>query len=95
MRNHPLWTLLCLASSLSAVVLRVIPVAATDLLLIPYAFRAACFSVNRPEFVCSFVDGLGCFQLRAIMNKAAMNNLVKYLFFIMTKAENVMHLKPQ
>lgn len=64
-------------------------------LFIPYAFGAACFSVKRPEFVCSFVDGLGCFQLRAIMNKAAMNNLVKYLFFIIIKAKNVMHLKPQ
>lgn len=38
---------------------------------------------------------LFCFQFGAIMNKAAMNNLVKYLLFVITKAKNVMNLKPQ
>lgn len=43
--------------------------------------------IGQSLFIHTFVDGLGCFQFGAIMNRSAMNNLVKYLFFIITKAK--------
>ena len=67
---------------------RLLPAAAyVSCSLLSMAEQCAVFSTGQSLFILSFVDGLRCFQFGAVMSKAAMNDLVKYLFFIITKAK--------
>lgn len=74
--------------SLSILALQITPAAVQVSCLLPLTAGPSAFEqVGQSLFTHSFVGVLGCFQFRAIMNKSAKENLVKYLLFTITKAK--------